>query len=261
MLRPSMARGIPALGMAASGRVVTAAMRSMAVRTVAGPTLQLQPMASAPHCSQALGGEFGGRAVEEVGVLVHGKHGDDGEIGGDGVGCLERLLRLIEGGDGFDDEEVDAAGDESANLIGEGVEGFAEGHFSHRLEMGAEGADGAGDPGAGGLLVLNLRGGLAGEGGAGAIDFENAILQAMAGEAKAICAKSVGFDDFRAGLEVFLVNGADEFRVREVEFVVAAVDEDSASVEGRAHGSVAQHGSASEDALQSTGCRVHTAQC
>ncbi len=40
---------MPALGMAIKGRLVAAAMHSMAVSTVAGPTLQLQPIASAPH--------------------------------------------------------------------------------------------------------------------------------------------------------------------------------------------------------------------
>ena len=40
---------MPALGMAMRGSVVTAAMRSMAVSTVAGPTLQLQPIASTPQ--------------------------------------------------------------------------------------------------------------------------------------------------------------------------------------------------------------------
>ncbi len=49
MLRPSTARGMPALGMAARGSVVAARMDSTAVRTVVGPVEQLTPMASAPH--------------------------------------------------------------------------------------------------------------------------------------------------------------------------------------------------------------------
>src|ERR1035438_8881688 len=49
MFRPSTARGIPALGMAASGSVVALRMASIAVRTVAGPVEQFTPMAPAPH--------------------------------------------------------------------------------------------------------------------------------------------------------------------------------------------------------------------
>ena len=40
---------MPALGIAIKGRSVACDIRSMAVSTVAGPTLQLHPIASAPH--------------------------------------------------------------------------------------------------------------------------------------------------------------------------------------------------------------------
>ena len=49
MLRPSTERGMPALGCAESGAVVTARTRSMASSMATGPTLQLQPTTSAPH--------------------------------------------------------------------------------------------------------------------------------------------------------------------------------------------------------------------
>src|SRR5882757_11136595 len=49
MVRPSTALGIPAFGIAANGLSVTGRMRSITLNTVAGPALQLQPTASAPH--------------------------------------------------------------------------------------------------------------------------------------------------------------------------------------------------------------------
>ena len=49
MLRPSTARGMPALGMAASGSAVAGRMASTAVSTVVGPVEQLTPTALAPH--------------------------------------------------------------------------------------------------------------------------------------------------------------------------------------------------------------------
>ena len=39
-----------------------------------------------------------------------------------------------------------------------------------------------------------------------------------------------------------MVDGADQLGLRQVEFVIAAVDEDALGVKKRAHGSVAEHG-------------------
>ena len=43
------------------------------------------------------------------------------------------------------------------------------------------------------------------------------------------------------------MDGEDEARVGEIEFVVAAIDEDAAGIEHRAHGSVGQYGTAGKD--------------
>src|SRR6478752_7279800 len=51
MFLPSTDRGIPALGCAESGREVAALIRSTESSIVTGPTLQLQPITSAPHSS------------------------------------------------------------------------------------------------------------------------------------------------------------------------------------------------------------------
>ena len=50
-VRPSTERGMPALGWAESGAVVTARTRSSASSMATGPTLQLQPTTSAPQAS------------------------------------------------------------------------------------------------------------------------------------------------------------------------------------------------------------------
>jgi len=49
MLRPSILRGMPAFGWAASGLSVRRRMRSMASSMATGPTLQLQPITSTPQ--------------------------------------------------------------------------------------------------------------------------------------------------------------------------------------------------------------------
>ena len=59
MFLPSTERGIPALGCAAKGREVAARTRSIASSMATGPTLQLQPMTSAPH-SASFGAKVSG---------------------------------------------------------------------------------------------------------------------------------------------------------------------------------------------------------
>jgi hypothetical protein len=52
----------------------------------------------------------------------------------------------------------------------------------------------------------------------------------VAGEAKAVGAEGIGLDDLGPGLEIFVVNAANEFGLRQIELVVAAVDEDTLGV-------------------------------
>ena len=53
MLRPSMSRGLPALGWAESGTSHTADRRSTVSSIGAGPTLQFTPTTSAPRAARA----------------------------------------------------------------------------------------------------------------------------------------------------------------------------------------------------------------
>ena len=64
----------------------------------------------------------------------------------------------------------------------------------------------------------------------------------MSGQPETVGAKSICLDDFSPGLQVLLVNGEDQVRVREVQFVVTTIDEDTASIEDRTHGSIGEHG-------------------
>ena len=171
MLRPSTARGMPALGMAARGSVVAARMASMAVSTVAGPVEQLTPMASAPHSVSSGGGLRGRGAVEAVALVVHGDHDQHGQVRGDLARGQQRFARLVQRGHGFDDEQVDAGRPASAaNLLGKGGAGLVQAGLAQRLQRHAERAHGAGDPGLAGLLFAQIGDGLAGHAHAGGVD-------------------------------------------------------------------------------------------
>ena len=89
--------------------------------------------------------------------------------------------------------------------------------------------------------------GLPGQFDAGGIDLGHLRGEAVASETKAVCAKGVGFKNLGARLEVILMNREDEVGVRQVQFVVAAVDEDTAGVEHCAHRAIGEHGAAGED--------------
>src|SRR5437879_1107561 len=61
-------------------------------------------------------------------------------------------------------------------------------------------------------------------------------------EPVAITAKGVGFNDLRAGLQVFMVNATYKVWLRDVQFVIAAIDENTLGVKPCAHSSVAKNG-------------------
>src|SRR4051794_36810347 len=63
----------------------------------------------------------------------------------------------------------------------------------------------------------------------------------MPRKAKAIGAEGIGLDDLGSRVNVITVDGADGLGLRQIEFVVAAIDKDALLVQQRSHGSVAEH--------------------
>jgi prevent-host-death family protein len=74
------------------------------------------------------------------------------------------------------------------------------------------------------------------------IDVADAIRQAVAGQAEAVSAESIGLDNLGTGLKIIMMNAANQLWLRQVQLVIAAVDEDALGVEERSHGSVTEHG-------------------
>ena len=71
--------------------------------------------------------------------------------------------------------------------------------------------------------------------------FRDLGLEAVGPELEAVGAEGVGLHHVGARVHVLLVHAAHQGRVREVQLVEAAVHEDAAGVEHRAHGAVAHH--------------------
>jgi hypothetical protein len=98
-----------------------------------------------------------------------------------------------------------------------------------------------------------MAGRLAGQPDTGLVDGVNLGLEAEPLEPEAVGAEGVGLNQLRPGEQVLLVDGADEVRVREIELVVAAVDEHTAVVEDGAHGSVGEDRLVAEELVQAVG--------
>ena len=147
MLRPSTARGMPALGMAASGSVVAPRMASIAVRTVAGPVEQLTPMAPAPHSvssAAACCGDEPSRQLLSSSTVTITRTGRSGAVS---CGSQQGFARFVQCGHGLDDEQVHACIGQGADLLGKCGAGLIEAGLAQGLKANAERADGAGDPG------------------------------------------------------------------------------------------------------------------
>src|SRR5258708_7935467 len=148
----------------------------------------------------------------------HGAHGLDGD--GDDEGNLladfaGQALNGEQGGfdvagvlTGFDEEEVDAAFYKGLGLDEVGFAQFLEGDAASDGDGLSGGAHGAGDKarlGGGSELI----GGLASEFGGAAAQQVRIGGQAVFGKDYGSAAKTVGFDDVGAGVEVFAMNVED----------------------------------------------------
>ena len=238
---------MPALGMAAMGRVVALRIASTAVRTVAGPVEQFTPMAFGAPLGEQRRGLLRRRAVEAIAVVVDRDHDEHGQFGRGFLRRGQRLASFVQSRHGFDDEHVDAGGHQGADLFDECSAGLVEPGLAQRLEAHAQRSDRAGHPGFAGLLVLEMGHGLLRQLDAGGIDLGHLAGQSMARQAESIGAEGVGFENFRAGLQIVFVDGKNQVGVGKIQLVVAAVDEDAARVKHGAHGAVGKNRPAAED--------------
>jgi hypothetical protein len=182
---------------------------------------------------------FRGRAVQAVGILIDRHHHQYRQRRGTSSGRKNGLFCLIQRGNGFDQQHIDAALGEAANLLGKGFARLIQADLSQRFQTHAQGADSARNPGFSALLVGPLVHCLARHLGPGPVDLDHPVGEAIALQTQGIGPKSIGLDDLRARLQVFLVDGSHQFRLGEIQFVVAAVDKDAASVQAGAHGPIA----------------------
>ena len=136
----------------------------------------------------------------------------------------------------------DLLGVDAAEVVGgEGVEA---------LQRIAERSDRAGHEG----VSTDRLDGPAGDRHRGPVDLRDPVLEPVADQLVAVGAEGVGLDDVGAGPEVLPVDFLDEGGAGEVQLIEAAVDEDAAGVEHRAHRPVAEQDGLSQAVKEVGSC-------
>ena len=190
---------------------------------------------------QASAKSFRVRAVEAVPIFVDGDVRDDRNFWIHVTTREHGLPQLFKVSKRLKHEEIDTAFSQSGNLLAKRRARFLKRSFAERFDANSERSNRARDP------DIEAFRSLASHARARQVDLAHAIRDAVAPQAKAVSTERVGLDDLRARLEVIVVNPANHVRLRDVQLVVAPIDENSLGVQQRPHRSVAQHG----DALQS----------
>ena len=92
------------------------------------------------------------------------------------------------------DQQIDTALDERLNLLTEGLARFLERGFAQRFNPGSQRANRSGHP------HIEALGGFSSQTCPGAVDVPDFVSEAVPGQAKRICTKRVGFNNFGASL-------------------------------------------------------------
>ena len=231
MLRPSMSRGLPALGCAESGTSHTADSRSTVSSIGAGPTLQFTPTTSAPRAARAGPNCSGGvpsRLLPSSSVVtsatIGSAHAD--------AGGLDRRSGLVPVAERLEDQQVHAALDQGFGLLAEVLARLVDAGLAPGLDAHAQRTDGAGHVG-------GVAGHLARQPGAGAVDLAHLVAEPEPAQLHPRGPEGVGLEDVGAGGEVLAVHAGHQVGLRQVQRFEAAVDEDAPPVQHRAHRAVA----------------------
>jgi len=174
---------------------------------------------------------LGRRPIERVAVLLD-RHLRHERKTADGSHGRDRGADLVEVAERLEEDQINAAFDQRGCLLAEVLLRLIEGGAPPRLDSKSERTDSTRD-------VRRLAGRGAGEPDASDVDLGELVLEPERSELDAVGTEGIGLEDGGARLHVVAMHRADPSRVREVERVETAVDEDALIVENRAHRPVA----------------------
>ena len=145
--------------------------------------------------------------------------------------CLNRLHKLGDLAERLENDQIDAAVEQPAELLREDLPRLLVGEPTQWFDLNTQGPDRPGDKG-------GLLGGSLGRPCAAEVDVVDAGFQAVRGELEAVGTEGIGLDHIGTGSDVVAVYLANEVGVGQVEFVKARVDEDTLLIEKGAHATV-----------------------
>ena len=148
---------------------------------------------------------------------------------------MNRLVQFVNVPECLQNEDVDAALDKRGNLLTENIPSFLKRHLAQRLNANPQWSYCAGDP-----CIKTLRCFFR-EACAVEIYVTDFVLQSMALKANRVSTERIGFYDLSSSLQIFMVNPANQVRLRNIQFVIAAVYEDALRIKQRAHGTIAEY--------------------
>ncbi len=172
-------------------------------------------------------------------------------MGRNGAGSLKSHAGFVERGHGFNDQKIDAMpGPPSARMpicSAKAARASSRPVLPSGSRRTPSGPTEPATQASAACFSLRCSNGLAGQAHTGRIDLGHFVGQPVAGQADAVGAECIGFKNLRAGLQVLLVNGENQTGIGKIQLVVAAVDEDTASIEHGTHGAVGEQGAVGED--------------
>ncbi len=207
----------------------------MASSMATGPTLQLQPITSAPHSSSLRRECFRVGSVEAIAVFVDGDLRHDRQGRSDIFGGQQCLMDFFQVAEGLQHEQIDAAFNQSLNLFTKGVAGLLERSFAQGFDSGSQWANRSRDP------HIEAFGGFAGEPCASRLMSPTLSAKLCRPRRKELPPKVLVSIISAPDLEIVVVNAANQVGLRKVQFVVRTVDKNALGIKQRAHGAVAQH--------------------
>ncbi len=189
----------------------------------------------APFC-QASPIMFGTRAVEAVAVFVNRHLRDDRDLRVNFARRENRLVQLAEVAKSFQDQQVNPRVHQDTDLFREGCPRLFTAGLAQRLDPYTQRSNRPGE------IYIAASDRLPRQLHARAVDLCQPLMATMPRQSNRVGPEGIGLQDLRAVRHVVRMNGRDQFRLRHVELVVAAIDENAFGIEQRSHGPVAQDG-------------------
>ncbi len=214
-----------------AARSVTRAIASTVSSMAAGPTEQFTPMTIRARPLEVGRERLDGRAVEAAAVLLRRHLRDDGQRR-DAAHGANRREDLVQVAKRLEHEEIDAAFDQRLGLLAERRLGLLDGRAAPRLDAERRAGRSIRPP------TPRLRAAVRAIARALRVDETHGVGQAEVGQLEPVGAERVRLDDVGARAHVLRVHLGDQIRLREVQLVEAAVEEDALGVQHRPHRAV-----------------------